>query len=95
MFRTLETIGGVPPLRMRFSMLNYGYLISVFSTAGQELATLSRLNSPMIVREFNVVESFNLEPVRSVYEYPLGAYLRSTMRWNKNCLLLARTVTKG
>jgi hypothetical protein len=64
---------------MRFSMLNHGYLISAFSTAGhplrQELAALSRLNSPKIVREFNVVEGYNLEPVHSVYEYPLGVLL--------------------
>jgi hypothetical protein len=75
--QTLEVIGGVPPLRMRFSMLHHGYLISTFSIAGhphqQKLAKLSRLNSPKIVREFNEVEGYNLEPVRSVYEYPLGA----------------------
>jgi hypothetical protein len=73
--QTLEVIGGLPPLRMRFSMLNHGNLISAFSTTGhplpQELAAFSRLNSPKIVREFNVVEVYNLEPVRSVYEYPL------------------------
>jgi hypothetical protein len=33
------------------------------------------LNSPKIVREFNVVEGYNLKPVRSVYEYLLGALL--------------------
>jgi hypothetical protein len=33
------------------------------------------MNSPKIVREFNVVEGYNLEPVRSVYEFPLGALL--------------------
>jgi hypothetical protein len=78
-FQTLEVIGGVPPLGMRFSMLNHGHLISGFSTAGhplrQELAALSRLNSPKIVRVFNVVEGYNLEPVRSVYEYPLVVLL--------------------
>jgi hypothetical protein len=87
-------------LRMRFSMLIHGNLFSAFSTTGpplpQELAAFSRLNSPKRVGEFNVVEGYNLEPVRSVYEYPLGALLhvRSTMRWNEKCLLLARTVTK-
>jgi hypothetical protein len=35
--QTLEVIGGVPPLRMRFSMLNQGYLISAFSSAGHPL----------------------------------------------------------
>jgi hypothetical protein len=30
--QTLEVIGGVPPLRLRFSMLNHKYLISAFST---------------------------------------------------------------
>jgi hypothetical protein len=51
--QTLEVIVGMLPLRMRFSMLNHGYLISAFSTAGhplrQELAALSRLNSSKIV----------------------------------------------
>jgi hypothetical protein len=60
-------------------MLNHGYLISAFSTAGhplrQELAALSRLKSPKIVRDFIVVENYNLKPVRSVYEYPLRALL--------------------
>jgi hypothetical protein len=64
---------------MRFSMLNHGYLISAFSTVGhplrQELAILSRLSSPKIVREFNVVEGYNLEPVRSVFEYLLWVLL--------------------
>jgi hypothetical protein len=77
--QTLEVIGGVPPLRMRFSMLNHRYLISAFSTAGhplrQELTALSVLNSPKIIKEFSVVEGYNLEPVRSVYDYPLGALL--------------------
>jgi hypothetical protein len=48
--QTFEIIGGVPPLSMRYSMLNHGYLISAFSTPGQplrqELVALSRLNSP-------------------------------------------------
>jgi hypothetical protein len=35
--QTLEVIGGVPPLRMRFSMVNHGYLILVLSTAGHPL----------------------------------------------------------
>jgi hypothetical protein len=77
--QTLEVIGGVPPLRMRFLMLNHEYLILAFSTAGhkllQEQAAFSRLNSPMIVREFNMVDDYNLKPVRSVYEYPLGTLL--------------------
>jgi hypothetical protein len=72
-------IGEVPPLRMKILMLNNGYLISAFSSTGhplrQELAALSRLNFSKIVRKFNVVEGYYLEPVRSVYEYPLGALL--------------------
>jgi hypothetical protein len=35
--QTLQVIGGVPPLRMRFSMLNHGYLISAVSTAAHPL----------------------------------------------------------
>jgi hypothetical protein len=34
--QTLEVIGGVPPLRMRFSMLNHGYLISAFKVEFSE-----------------------------------------------------------
>jgi hypothetical protein len=30
--QSLEVIGGVPPLKLRFSMLNHKYLISAFST---------------------------------------------------------------
>jgi hypothetical protein len=102
--QTLEVIGGVPPLRMRFSMLNHGYLISVFSTAGhplrQELAALSRQNSPKIVWEFNVVVAWLAIIWNQSAQFMStlwGRYctsLRSTMRWNENCPLLARTVTK-
>jgi hypothetical protein len=38
------------------------------------LAVLSRLNPTKIVREFNMVWGYNLEPVRSVYEHPLDAW---------------------
>jgi hypothetical protein len=34
--QTLEIIGGVPPLRLKFSMLDHKYLISAFSTAAVE-----------------------------------------------------------
>jgi hypothetical protein len=54
---TLEVLGGVPPLRLRFSMLNHRYLISAFSTGGHPLRwleMLSRLNSTKMVREFDV-----------------------------------------
>jgi hypothetical protein len=50
---TLEVLGGVPPLRLRFSMLNHRYLISAFSTGGHPLRRwlemLSRLNSTKMV----------------------------------------------
>jgi hypothetical protein len=50
-----------------------------YSTSGhplrQELAALSNLNSPKVVREFNVVEGYSLISVHSFYEYPLGALL--------------------
>jgi hypothetical protein len=36
------------------------------------------LNIPKIVREFNVVGGYNLEPGRPVYEYPLRALLHGT-----------------
>jgi hypothetical protein len=38
--QTLGVIGGVPPLRLRFSMLNHKYLISAFSTGGHPLRRL-------------------------------------------------------
>jgi hypothetical protein len=74
-----EVIGGVAPLRLMFSMLNHKYLISAFSTGGNPLRwwleMLSRLNSTKMVREFDVVGYYDLEPVRSVYDYPLEALL--------------------
>jgi hypothetical protein len=39
------------------------------------LAVLSRLNSTKMVREFDMVGHCDLEPVRSVYDYPLEALL--------------------
>jgi hypothetical protein len=83
--QTLKVIRVVSSSRMRFSMFNHGYLIS---------AALSRLNSPEIVREFNVVEDYNLEPVRSVYEWRFCTCQKSTMRCDENCPPLAGTVTK-
>jgi hypothetical protein len=35
---------------------------------------LSRLNSTKMVREFNMDRDYDLEPVRSVYNYPLEAW---------------------
>jgi hypothetical protein len=34
--QTLEIIGGMPPLRLKFSMLDHKYLISAFSTGAVE-----------------------------------------------------------
>jgi hypothetical protein len=55
-------------------MMNHGYLISAFSTIGHSfrrlLAVLSRLNSTKMVREFDMFRDYDLEPVRSVYDYP-------------------------
>jgi hypothetical protein len=54
--QTLLVIGGVPPLRLGFSILNHRYLISAFLTGGHPLrrllAVLSRLNSRKMVWEF-------------------------------------------
>jgi hypothetical protein len=56
-------------------MLNHKYLISAFSTGVHPLrrllAVLSRLNSTKMVREFYMVGDYNLEPVRSFYDYLL------------------------
>jgi hypothetical protein len=66
--KTLEVIGGVPPLRLRFSMLNHKYLISAFSTDGHPfrrlLVALSRLSSTKMSREFGMVGHYDLEPAR-------------------------------
>jgi hypothetical protein len=78
-FQTLEVIGGVPPLRLRFSMLNHKYLVSACSTGGHPLrrlfAMLSRLNSTKMVREFDMVGDYDLEPVHLVYDNALEALL--------------------
>jgi hypothetical protein len=70
--QTLEVIGGVPPL-------NHKYLTLAFSTGGHALqrllAVLSRLNSTKMVREFDTIGDYDLEPVRSVYDLPLEALL--------------------
>jgi hypothetical protein len=75
----LEVIGGVQPLRLRFSMLNHKYLISAFLDGGHPLRrlllVLSGLNSTNMVREFDMVGDHDLEPIRSVYDYPLEALL--------------------
>jgi hypothetical protein len=46
---TVEVLSGVPPLDLRFTFLNYKYLINVFSNNNQlfknQLITLSNLNS--------------------------------------------------
>jgi hypothetical protein len=66
-------------LRLRFSMLNHQYLISAFPIGGHSLrrllAVLSRLNSTKMVREFVMVGDYDLESVRSVYDYPFEALL--------------------
>jgi hypothetical protein len=73
--QTLEVIGGVPLLRWKFSMLNHKYLIWGFLTAGHRLGRLLSMllgvNSKKIVWNFGVVDEYDLEPVRSVYDYPL------------------------
>jgi hypothetical protein len=76
--QALEVIGGVLPLRVRFSMLNHKYLISAFLTGGhplrQLLPVLLELNSTKLVRKFGMVENYDLEPVHSVYDYSLALF---------------------
>jgi hypothetical protein len=59
--QTLEVIGGVPPLRLKFSMLQHKYLIS---TGGHPirrlLAVLSGLNSSKMDWEFGMVDGNDL-----------------------------------
>jgi hypothetical protein len=51
------------------------YLISAFSTGGHPLqrllAVLSGLNPTNMVRQFGMVDDYDLEPTRSIYDYPL------------------------
>jgi hypothetical protein len=68
--QTLKVIGGLPPLRLRFSI--HKYLISAFSTFQRLLAGL---NSTKMVWEFGMVDDYDLEPVRSDCDYPLEALL--------------------
>jgi hypothetical protein len=62
-----------------FNTEPYKYLISAFLTGGHPfrrlIAVLSRLNSTKIVWEFEMVGDYDLEPVLSVYDYPLEALL--------------------
>jgi hypothetical protein len=100
--QTLEVIGGVPPLRLRFSMLDHKYLISTFSTGEhplrQLLAVLSRLNSIqkwfgsltcLGITIWNQSAQFTITRLRCYYTCPM-----STIRWSGNWLLLERTFTK-
>jgi hypothetical protein len=77
--QTLEIIGGMPPLRLKFSMLDHKYFILAFLTGRHPLrrllAVLSRLNFTKTVREFDMDGDYNSEPVRLVYDYPLEALL--------------------
>jgi hypothetical protein len=70
--QTLEVIDGLPPLKLRFSMLNHKCLISTFSTGGYPLrrllVVLSRLKT--MVLECDMVGDYDLEPFRSVYDFP-------------------------
>jgi hypothetical protein len=65
----------VQTLRLRFSMLNHNYLISAFLTGRhllrQLLAVLLGLNYAKMVREFGMVDDYDMEPVHPVYDYPL------------------------
>jgi hypothetical protein len=55
---------------------------SAFSTGGHPLqrllAVLSGLNSTKMVWEFGMVDDYDWEPVRSIYDYPLEALLHVT-----------------
>jgi hypothetical protein len=68
MFRRSRGIDGVSPLQLRFSMLNHKYLIPTFSTGGHPLRRILPLNPTKMVREFDMVGDYDLEPVRSVYD---------------------------
>jgi hypothetical protein len=60
-------------------MLNHKYLISAFSTGEhpfqQLFAVVSGLKYTKMVREFSMVDDYDLEPVHLVNDYPLEALL--------------------
>jgi ribonuclease HI len=77
--QAVEVIAGVPPLRLRFAMLNHKFLISVKNNHNHpllnKLTLLARLNSPKIIREFALIESQVSRLCPSVYDYPLDALI--------------------
>jgi hypothetical protein len=103
--KTVAVIGGVPPLRLRFSMPNHKYLISVFSTGAHPLqrllAVLSRLNFTKMFREFDMVGVYGLRfgtsPLSLRFRLPAWyphTCPMSTMWRSRNWLLLEETFTK-
>jgi ribonuclease HI len=77
--QTVEIIARIEPLRLRYSMLNQRFLTSVFSNETNplkaKLCSLKSMQSPKIIREFDIVNSFNLQATASVYNPPLDALL--------------------
>jgi hypothetical protein len=78
--QTLEVIGGVPPLRLKFSMMNHNYFILAFSTGGHPLrrllAVLSAMNSTQMVWKS---AQFTITRLRRYYACPI-----SMMWWIRN-----------
>jgi ribonuclease HI len=77
--QTVEIIANIVPLTLRFSMLNQRFLTNVFSKEAHplksKLHTLHQLQSPKIIREYEIVSSFDLHPTPSVFNLPLDALL--------------------
>jgi ribonuclease HI len=77
--QTVEVIASVEPLRLRFSMLNQRFLTKTLAKINHpltnKLRTLQNLQCPKIIREFSIVDSFNLQSHQSVFNLPLDALL--------------------
>jgi ribonuclease HI len=69
--QTVEILAKVEPLRLRFSMLNQRFLTTAFSSPSHplkaKLDTLQSLQSPKIIREYSIVNSFDLQPKATVF----------------------------
>jgi hypothetical protein len=96
----LEVIDGVPPLRLRFSMLTQKYLMLAFLTDGHLLRRSLAVKAEFYkdgsavwhgwgLRYWNQFAQFTITRLRRYYTFPM-----STMWWRRNWILLEGTFTK-
>jgi ribonuclease HI len=76
---TVEVLSGVPSLDLRFSFLNYKYLINAFSNEYHliktQLATLSNLNSQKITKIYDTVKNLEIQNAESYTQFDLKSLL--------------------